>query len=109
MIGMLLVSCLFLFYVLGFAFIVWCFAGKEAGMLKIAGQVIAVIIAVLVIVLFIYGGMKGGRMGKGMCPMCKPGHSCMMHSGDKAKMMKMHDKMMKMDEKGMKCKETEKK
>lgn len=72
--GLLLMSLLSLFLLLGYALIIWILANKESGWVKISGQIIAVVIAVLVIIMCLYGatgrgsyGMMGkGMMGKGM-------------------------------------------
>ncbi|MFA5839154.1 MAG: hypothetical protein WC890_00695 [Candidatus Margulisiibacteriota bacterium] len=107
MIGMLIVCNLVFVSLLGFALIVWIISGKEAGIVKLAGQIISVLLVVLVVSAFSYCLVKGDRMGHGSCGMCSMGKSCKMHSMDKNKMMKMHDKSMKMDDKGMKCKAKE--
>jgi len=69
MIGMLIVCNLVFVSLLGFALIVWIVSGKEAGIVKLAGQIIAVLLVVLVVSAFSYCLMKGDRMGRGMCSM----------------------------------------
>lgn len=68
--GLILMSLLSLFLLLGYALIIWILSTKENGWVKITGQIIAVVIAVLVIIACLYGatrpGMRGGMMGKGM-------------------------------------------
>ncbi len=58
------------FLLFGFAYIVWVLAAREAGGLKLIGQVIAVVIAVLALLILVYGSVYGGRMhnmmGRGM-------------------------------------------
>lgn len=106
MIGMLLMAKLMAAVLFGFAFIIWVLACKESGITKIIGQILAIIIILLVILVSVYGVIRGCPMSKCCCPMMG---KCKMHSMDKTKMMKMHDKSMKMDEKSGKCKTGEKK
>ena len=68
----LMMTCI----VLGYALIVNHFAGKEAGWIKMAGQIIAVIIAVVAVLGFIYGGIYAPMTGRGMM-----GHHMMMGGG----------------------------
>jgi len=93
--GLLWVGLLWMFLILGFAYIVWILALKEAGYIKTTGQVFACVIAVLTVIIFLYGAIWGGQMKKGMM---RGGMSCPMMSGQKD-MMKMEG--MKM-EKGSK-------
>jgi hypothetical protein len=76
--GMLWIGLLWLFLVLGFAYIIGVMAMKETGNVKLAGQVIAGVIAVLTIIIFLYGAIWGGQMKRGMmggsgCPMMGKG------------------------------------
>ena len=84
------------FLLFGFAYIIWVMASKEAGAVKLTGQIIAVVIAVITLLILIYGGVYGGRMrgmmgrggmSGGQCGMC--GQCMMMDSG---KMMKSPEK-----------------
>ena len=92
--GLLCVGLLWMFLLLGFAYIVWILALKETGYVKTTGQVFACVIAALTVVLFLYGAVWGGQMKQGMmrggmgCPMMKSG----MMDGQKG-MMKMEEKM----------------
>jgi len=60
-----LVPLLGTFLLLGFAYLVWVFADKESGGLKLTGQIIAVVIAILAVILFL-GGLYLGVTGRGM-------------------------------------------
>lgn len=55
------------FLVIGFAYIIWVLASKEAGGIRITGQIIAIVIAVLA-VLILGGAFSGfmGNYGRGM-------------------------------------------
>lgn len=66
MYGMVGLSLLVLFLVLGFAHIIWILSVKESGLSKLLGQIVAAVIAVLVIALYIYGMAAGPKMHKGM-------------------------------------------
>jgi hypothetical protein len=65
--GMFFGGLLAIFLVLGFSYIVWVLALKEAGWIKTTGIVIACGIAILALLMFLYSGIYGGRvMGPGM-------------------------------------------
>ena len=70
-------SLLSISLLLGFAYIIWILASKEAGSTKLVGQIIAVVIAVMVLILFTYGGIYGRNMSNcgqnGMMPMMGKG------------------------------------
>ena len=103
--GILLWWCLLsIALLLGFAFIVWVLAGKEASGLKLTGQIISVVITVITIILFIYCIVYGGgiRGGMGMFP-CGKGNTMqgagmgkegmmkeMLKNPEMQKMMKQH-------------------
>jgi hypothetical protein len=65
-----------LIFILGFAYVVWVLANKEAGNIKLAGQIIAVLVALIALVVLYCGvtgkghcgtmGGKGMMMGSGM-------------------------------------------
>ncbi|MBI5700481.1 hypothetical protein HZC34_01385 [Candidatus Saganbacteria bacterium] len=88
---MCLGSTLILISILGFAYILYTFASKESGSIKLIGTILAAIIAILAIVLLVYGGMNKGAM-RYKCDMGMGG--MMKHDG-----MKM-DGMMGKDMKG---------
>jgi len=103
--GMLLGSLLFACLILGYALLVWIFAAKESGWVKVTGQTLAVIIAVVVIILFLFGGYKGMRYKGSMMSGCMMGQGMkqgMMEKGMMGKGMMgkgMHNKMMGKDRK----------
>ena len=63
--GVCLGSLLIVSVFLGFAYIIWVMAAKEAGGIKTLGQVIAVFIAGLAALILIYCTIYGGVMGQG--------------------------------------------
>jgi len=65
--GMIYGSILLSVLLLGFAYIVYVLANKEAGGIKTTGQVIAAVIAVFALWVFLYSGIYGGVMGRGIC------------------------------------------
>jgi len=99
-----LVTLLSIAWTIGFVYLIWVVSSKETGVVKLVGQVTAIVVLTLAVVLFIYGWSAGGRMGK----------SCRMMGGEmmgkeKGKMMKemmkdpeMKKLMMEKMEKGMK-------
>jgi len=78
--GMIWMSLVSVVMVLGYAYIVWVLANKEAGTMKTVGQVIAVIIALVALVMLFYGTVYGG----GLCG-----------GGEAGKMMKDNPQMQK--------------
>ena len=83
--GLLWFSLLSLLMVLGFAYIVWILAKKEAGWINTTGQVIACALAVVAVIIFIVSLTYSGSMMKGMCGMTGPS----MKGMDREKMMDM--------------------
>jgi bacteriorhodopsin len=81
--GLILFSLLSLLMVLGFAYIVWILAKKEAGWINTAGQVIACVLAVVAVIIFIVSLTYSGSMMRGMCGMTGPS----MKGMDREKMM----------------------
>jgi hypothetical protein len=63
--GMVFGSLLGIVLLLGFAYIIWIFAEKEKGNVKMIGQGIAIAIVVLAAIMLLYGTIYGGMMGKG--------------------------------------------
>ena len=84
---MMLGSVLAAAMMIGFAYIIWILAAKEAQALKITGQIISAVIAILVIVLLVYGAVAGSRMKS-----CGAGGMGAMMRGKEGGMM---EKMMK--------------
>ena len=79
--------------ILGFSYIIWILAMKEAGYVKTTGLVIGCTIAALAAILFLSGLIYGGRMagGYGMGSMMGPG---MMMEGQEGRKY-MYEQMMK--------------
>ncbi len=98
--GLIFGACFYGSVVLGFAYIIWIFANKEAGSVKLIGQVISALIALMIIVGLFYAvslSSKMGSMGAGCGPMMMDGHG--MGQGMKmgpAASEKMSPEMMKM-------------
>ena len=66
---MMLLSLLIMTLVLlGFGYIVWVLASKEAGLVKMGGQILAALLIICVLVMFVLALVNGGRM-KSMCGM----------------------------------------
>ena len=103
--GLIFGACFYGSVVLGFAYIIWIFANKEAGSVKLIGQVISALIALMIIVGLFFAvsvSSKMGSIGAG-CPMmmngCGMGQGMKMGPGASEKMspemMKMKMEMMK--------------
>lgn len=101
--GILLWWCLLMIaLLLGFAYIIWVLAVKEAGGAKLTGQIISIVITLITIVLFIYCIVYGGSIRSGM-RMSPCGNGSMMQGpgmgkeGTMKETMKNHEthKMMK--------------
>ncbi len=103
---LLLYAILALGLILGFSYIIWILALKEAGYVKTTGLVIGCGIAALAVILFLSGLIYGGRMagGYGMGSMMGPG---MMMEGKEGQKM-MLEMMMKDPEMKKMMREMEK-
>lgn len=77
--GFLLAGLLWLFLLLGFAYIIWAMALKETGYVKTTGLVVACVIALLTVIIFLYGAVKGNQIRHNM--MRGGGMSCPMMGG----------------------------